>query len=68
MRSTAMPGMNCPVRATSTRGSARLNTAARLNCGLTHCGDASSSTSASLRNAPLATVTTVPTHSTAATA
>ncbi|MNG32702.1 hypothetical protein D3C84_1187810 [compost metagenome] len=60
--------MNCPVSATSTIGSARLNTAARLNWGVIHWGEASSSTSASLRNVPLATVTSMPTPSTAATA
>ncbi|MCY1297374.1 hypothetical protein D9M70_468110 [compost metagenome] len=63
-----MPGMNCPVSATSTSGRARLRVAARLNSGAIHCGVASSNTSASLRNCPLARVIAPPTSSTAATA
>ncbi|MNC52315.1 hypothetical protein D3C75_1016560 [compost metagenome] len=67
-RSTAMPGTNCPVSATTTSGKAMFSAALRVNVGVIHTGVARPTTRASLCNCPVNRAMAQPTTSTAITA
>ncbi|MNN88615.1 hypothetical protein D3C81_2063220 [compost metagenome] len=67
-RSTAMPGTNCPVRATITSGKAMLSVAPRLNSGMIQTGVARPITSASRCSSPDTKAIEQPTSSTINTA